>query len=140
MLLLVAIAPLFAPFVTNSEFWAALMENSNMEVIHALSYSEIVRQCVADPNEVFKLSVQNDKTIQRAVKVVSVFDELQKAGAAYTLGIIGKDQETYNVVFKGLVALYILERLQFMASLQLLLLLWNKVIFKVLVRWYRKLC
>lgn len=111
-----AIAPLFAPFVTNSEFWAALMENSNMEVIHALSYSEIVRQCVADPNEVFKLSVQNDKTIQRAVKVVSVFDELQKAGAAYTLGIIGKDQETYNIVFKGLVALYILERLQFLAS------------------------
>ena len=111
-----AIAPLFAPFVTNSELWAALMENSNMEVIHALSYSEIVRQCVADPNEVFKLSVQNDKTIQRAVKVVSVFDELQKAGAAYTLGIIGKNQETYNTVFKGLVALYILERLQFMAS------------------------
>lgn len=111
-----AVAPLFAPFVTNSEFWAALMENSNMEVIHALSYSEIVRQCVPDPSEVFKISMQNDKTIQRAVKVVSVFDELQKAGAEYTLGIRKNDQETYNIVFKGLVALYILERLQFMAS------------------------
>lgn len=111
-----AIAPLFAPFVTNSELWAALMENSNMEVIHALSYSEIVRQCVANPADVFKLSVQNEKTIQRAVKVVSVFDELQKAGAEYTLGIRKNDQSTYNIVFKGLVALYILERLQFMAS------------------------
>lgn len=111
-----AIAPLFAPFVTNSELWAALMENSNMEVIHALSYSEIVRQCVANPTDVFKLSVQNEKTIQRAVKVVSVFDELQKAGAKYTLGIRKNDQSTYNIVFKGLVALYILERLQFMAS------------------------
>jgi ribonucleoside-diphosphate reductase beta chain len=111
-----AIAPLFAPFVTNSELWAALMENSNMEVIHALSYSEIVRQCVADPTDVFKLSVQNEKTIQRAVKVVSVFDELQKAGAEYTLGIRKNDQSTYNIVFKGLVALYILERLQFLAS------------------------
>ena len=111
-----AIAPLFAPFVTNSELWAALMENSNMEVIHALSYSEIVRQCVADPTDVFKLSVQNEKTIQRAVKVVSVFDDLQKAGAEYTLGIRKNDQSTYNIVFKGLVALYILERLQFMAS------------------------
>lgn len=111
-----AIAPLFAPFVTNSELWAALMENSNMEVIHALSYSEIVRQCVSNPEEVFKLSVENEKTIQRAVKVVSVFDALQKAGAEYTLGIIGKNQETYNTVFKGMVALYILERLQFMAS------------------------
>lgn len=111
-----AIAPLFAPFVTNSELWAALMENSNMEVVHALSYSEIVRQCVANPDDVFKLSVQNEKTIQRAVKVVSVFDALQKAGAEYTLGIRKNDQDTYNVVFKGLVALYILERLQFMAS------------------------
>ena len=111
-----AIAPLFAPFVTNSELWAALMENSNMEVIHALSYSEIVRQCVADPTDVFKLSVQNEKTIQRAVKVVSVFDDLQKAGAEYTLGIRKNDQSTYNIVFKGLVALYILERLQFLAS------------------------
>ena len=111
-----AIAPLFAPFVTNSELWAALMENSNMEVVHALSYSEIVRQCVTNPDEVFKLSVQNDKTIQRAVKVVSVFDALQKAGAEYTLGIRKNDQDTYNIVFKGLVALYILERLQFMAS------------------------
>lgn len=111
-----AIAPLFAPFVTNSELWAALMENSNMEVIHALSYSEIVRQCVANPTDVFKLSVQNEKTIQRAVKVVSVFDDLQKAGAEYTLGVRKNDQSTYNIVFKGLVALYILERLQFMAS------------------------
>ena len=61
--------------------------------LFTLSYSEIVRQYkVADPNEVFKLSVQNDKTIQRAVKVVSVFDELQKAGIGYrhSLGIIGK--------------------------------------------------
>lgn len=84
--------------------------------IHALSYSEIVRQCVSNPEDVFKLSVENEKTIQRAVKVVSVFDALQKAGAEYTLGIIGKNQETYNTVFKGMVALYILERLQFMAS------------------------
>jgi ribonucleoside-diphosphate reductase beta chain len=111
-----AIAPLFAPFVTNSELWAALMENSNMEVVHALSYSEIVRQCVTNPDDVFKLSVQNEKTLQRAVKIVSVFNDLQKAGAEYTLGIRKNDQETYNVVFKGLVALYILERLSFMSS------------------------
>ena len=111
-----AIAPLFAPFVTNSECWAAMMENSNMEAIHALSYSEIVRQCVSNPDEVFKLSVENDKTIQRAVKVVQVFDDLEKAGAEYRLGIRKNDQDTYNIVFKGMVALYILERLQFMSS------------------------
>lgn len=111
-----AVAPLFAPFVTNSELWAVLMENSNMEVIHALSYSEIVRQCIADPNDVFKLAVENNKIISRAEKIVSVFDDLQKSGAEYVLNIRGNNQNTYNVVFKGIVALYILERLSFMAS------------------------
>lgn len=111
-----AIAPLFAPFVTNSELWAVLMENSNMEVIHALSYSEIVRQCVPDTKEVFEMVMLNENTIQRALKVVGVFDDLAKAGAEYTLGSRGNTQDTYNYVFKGMVALYILERLQFMAS------------------------
>ena len=111
-----AIAPLFAPFVTNSELWAALMENSNMEVIHALSYSEIVRQCVVNPDDVFELAAKNDKIIGRAAKIVSVFDDLQRAGAEYILNIREDNQITYNIVFKGLVALYILERLSFMAS------------------------
>lgn len=111
-----AIAPLFAPFITNSELWAVMMENSNMEVIHALSYSEIVRQCVVDTNEVFEMVMLNEHTIQRATIVVKVFDDLARVGAEYTLGLRGKTQDTYNQVFKGIVALYILERLQFMAS------------------------
>jgi ribonucleoside-diphosphate reductase beta chain len=111
-----AIAPLFAPFVTNSELWAVLMENSNMEVVHALTYSEIVRQCVPNTKEVFDMVMLNENTIGRALKVVSVFDELEKAGAEYKLGIRTNDQDTYNIVFKGVAALYILERLQFMSS------------------------
>lgn len=111
-----AIAPLFAPFVTNSELWAVLMENSNMEVVHALTYSEIVRQCVPNTKEVFDMVMLNENTIGRALKVVSVFDELEKAGAEYKLGLRKNDQNTYNIVFKGVAALYILERLQFMSS------------------------
>lgn len=111
-----AIAPLLAPFVTNSELWAVLMENSNMEVIHALSYSEIVRQCVSDPREVFEMVINNENTIKRATKVVEVFDTLARVGAEYTLKMRDNNQDTYNHVFKGMVALYILERLQFMAS------------------------
>lgn len=84
--------------------------------IHALSYSEIVRQCVPDTKEVFEMVMLNENTIKRALRVVGVFDDLAKAGAEYTLGIRSNDQQTYNIVFKGMVALYILERLQFMAS------------------------
>lgn len=111
-----SIAPLFAPFVTNSELWAALVENTNMEVIHALTYSEIVRQCVPDPAEVFKMVMESEQTIARAEVVNRAFDKLALCGAQYTLGLRKNDQSTYNIVFTALCALYFLERLQFMSS------------------------
>lgn len=111
-----AIAPLFAPFVTNSEAWAAMMENSNMEIIHALSYSEIIRLCIKDPNEIFNMIMTNPAFSERAGKVVTLFNELEKVGAEYKLGLRENDQETYNTVFLGMFALYVLERLQFMSS------------------------
>lgn len=111
-----SIAPLLAPFITNSEFWAAIMENSNMEVVHALSYSEAVRQCVPNTREVFEMVMLNKKTLKRAEKVIQVFNDLAEVGAEYMLGIRKNDQTTYNFVFIGLATLYILERLQFMSS------------------------
>jgi ribonucleoside-diphosphate reductase beta chain len=111
-----SIAPLFAPFVTNSELWAGLVENTNMEVIHALTYSEIVRQCVSDPRDVFKMVMESEQTIARASVVNTAFDNLAHAGAAYSLGIRKNSQETYNTVFIAMFALYFLERLQFMSS------------------------
>jgi ribonucleoside-diphosphate reductase beta chain len=111
-----AIAPLLAPFVTNSEFWEALLENTNMEVTHAKTYSEIVRQCVPDPSEVFKMVMESEQTIARADVVNRAFDRLALAGAQYTLGLRKADQSTYNIIFTALCALYFLERLQFMSS------------------------
>lgn len=111
-----AIAPAFAPFVTNSELWEALLENSNMEITHAKTYSEIVRQCVPDANEVFKMVMENEKTLARCDTVNKAFSGLIKIGASYTLGYVRNNQTTYNAVFMGMFALYILERLQFMSS------------------------
>lgn len=111
-----SIAPLLAPFVTNSELWAGLVENTNMEVIHALTYSEIVRQCVSDPSEVFKMVMESQHTLVRAEVINRAFDRLALAGAQYTLGLRKNDQSTYNVVFTAMCALYFLERLQFMSS------------------------
>jgi ribonucleoside-diphosphate reductase beta chain len=117
-----SIAPLLAPFVTNSELWAALLENTNMEVVHALTYSEIVRQCVADPSEVFKMVMENEKTIARSSTVNKVFDGLAVMGALRTLKENGVnqfavgEQTQYNTAFMAVVALCCLERIQFMAS------------------------
>jgi len=115
-----SIAPLLAPFVSNSEVWASLMKQSEVECLHALSYSEIIRQTIRDTNEIFEQIMLNDEMVKRAHKVVEVFDSLQTAGAMYTLKQIpNKDftiEDIRKVVLKGVVTLYCLERLQFMSS------------------------
>lgn len=111
-----SIASLFAPFVTNSELWTALVKNTEIENLHALTYSEIVRQCVPDPQEVFKRVMYNDMVINRLDVFSEVFEELRIAGAKYTLGLVENSQELYNIVFLAFIALYILERIQFMVS------------------------
>lgn len=111
-----AIAPLFAPFVTNSELWAALLENTNMEVIHALTYSEIVRQCVPDPQEVFKMVMENERTLERSKIVANIFDKVAEYGAEYTAWREAPDDGLYASVVAAVIALYALERIQFMSS------------------------
>jgi ribonucleoside-diphosphate reductase beta chain len=110
-----SIAPLFAPFITNSEFWAAILKNSEIEVLHALTYSEIVRQCIPDPNTIFEQIHHNEHIIGRMEPVSKAFSELRIAGAQYILGLIS-DEEAYPIVMKALIALYALERGQFVAS------------------------
>lgn len=118
-----AIAPLLAPFVTNSELWEALLENTNMEVTHAKTYSHIVRQCVPDPQEVFKMVMESEQTLGRASTVHLVFDELATVGAFKALTDAGYKgfppigwDTYYDAVMKAMFALYALERIQFMSS------------------------
>lgn len=111
-----AIAPAFAPFVTNSELWEGLLENTNIEIVHAKTYSEIVRQCVSDPSEVFKMVMENEETLERCGTLNRAFSCLIRTGARYTLGLVENSQSTYNAVFNGMFALYLLERLQFLSS------------------------
>lgn len=110
-----AIAPLLAPFVTNSELWEALLENTNMEVTHAKTYSNIVQQCVPDPADVFRMVMESNATLSRASTVNAAFDRLANAGALHTLGDL-ESWAAYESVMEGMFALYGLERIQFMSS------------------------
>lgn len=110
-----AIVAAFAPFITNSEYWAALLKVSEIEVLHALTYSEIVRVCMANPEDIFARIMQSEDITGRMEPVVAAFNELIEIGAKYRLKMVSKD-ECYPVVMKGLVALFCLERLQFVDS------------------------
>lgn len=109
-------ATLLAPFITNSEFWLAQAKNQEIEGLHALTYSEIVRQCIPDVNTIFRSIVENEKITGRSKVVFNVMEDLAFAGAQYNLGLIKADQALFNRVFKGLIAMYLAERLQFMSS------------------------
>lgn len=109
-----SIAPLFAPFITNSELWAAWLKISEIEVLHALTYSEIVRQCIRNPNEIFEKIMGNEKIIGRLNTISKTFSKLRKSGAERILGE-HKDSH-YDDVMTAVTALYAFERLQFIIS------------------------
>ncbi len=111
-----SISVLLAPFITDSDFWLAVTKNSELENTHWLTYAEIVRLCIPDPQDVFKQVMENEKVLTRAQGIEGALLDLQKAGAEYTLGLVENNQELYNRVFLGITAIYILERMLFMDS------------------------
>ena len=110
-----SIAALFAPFVTSSDLWDAWVKITEIENLHALTYSEIVRQCVPDVDKVFERVMHNEKIHARMRIISEAFEELRITGAKYVLGMISKE-DAYPVVMKAVVALYCLERGQFVVS------------------------
>lgn len=111
-----AIAPVLAPFITSSELWAAWQRISDNEVIHAATYSEIVRGSFDDPTVILDEILSVKQALNRLETVSKFFADGYTASHKYALGMIPNDQNTYNTVFKMIAALYGMERIQFIAS------------------------
>lgn len=110
-----SISALLAPFITNSEYGHLVQRISENECLHSLTYSNIVRQCISDPQEVFNMVYKHQEVLDRAAIVGKVLGELKEIGAKYTLGMVSSE-ECKPFVMKGLVAIYALERISFMSS------------------------
>ena len=111
-----SIISLMAPFITSSELWAAWQRVSDNEVIHAASYSEIVRMSFDDPKQVLTEILELKETLSRLDTVAEIFNNMYIVSHEYALGLRANDQETYNQVFLTICTLLMLERVQFMAS------------------------
>lgn len=111
-----SIAPVLAPFITSSELWAAWQRVSDNEVVHAATYSEIVRNSFDDPSVILEEVLSVQQAMERLTTVARIFAEGYEASHLYAIGKVPNDQMTYNKVFKMIAALYGLERVQFMAS------------------------
>ena len=111
-----AIAPVLAPFITSSELWAAWQRISDNEVVHAATYSEIVRNSFDDPSAIIEEILRVEEAHARLERVSKAFADGFEASHKYALGQIPNDQTTYNAVFMTVIALFCMERVQFMAS------------------------
>ena len=111
-----SIAPVMASFVTSSELWAAMQRISDNEVLHSATYSEIVRNSFDDPSVILDEVLKVEEAMERMTNVSGVFSHAYKVSHEYALRQRENDQDTYNAAFMVMVALLILERVQFMSS------------------------
>lgn len=98
------------------ELWAAWQRISDNEVVHAATYSEIVRASFDNPREVLDKILAITEAMQRLETVAREFKWIRERGLRFQLGEVPPDQETYNATFMFSFVMLVLERLQFMAS------------------------
>lgn len=111
-----SILNILAPVLTDSRVFAGYARITENECLHALTYSEIVRNSFKDPQVILDEILKVQEAQERLVTVAKVMGEAHDASHAYACGTIANDQELYNKIFKFFMALYYLERVQFMAS------------------------
>ena len=85
--------------------------------LHALTYSEIVRNSFENPDEVLESVLGETKALQRLETVANVFANVYEVSHKLSLGMIDRDSdEAYDAIMSFVVTMLILERIQFMAS------------------------
>lgn len=111
-----AIATIMGPVCSSTELWCGYVKINENENVHGLTYSEIVRSSFDNPDTVLHEILQVKEAMQRLTAVARIMKAAHDVSHMYALGQIKATQEAYNAIFMFLVAIYFLERVQFMAS------------------------
>lgn len=135
-----AIAPIVAPFVSSTELWACWQRISDNEVLHASTYSEIVRNSFDNPDEVLSEVLKVTESLQRAKTISDVFQNTYVVSHKLALGEVEKNQETYNQIFMFVCALYMMERIQFINSFAVTFAIAETNVFVPIANAVRKIC
>jgi ribonucleoside-diphosphate reductase beta chain len=111
-----SIAAVLAPVCTSSEAWSGWVEITRNEIVHAATYSEIVRNSFDSPDDILAEILSVQEAIGRLRVVSEVFSQAFAASHDYARGARDNDQDTYNAIYLFIVALLCMERIQFLAS------------------------
>lgn len=110
------ITPVMAGFVTDQTAFDLYQAIGNNEVVHGRTYSEIVKFSFDDPETVMHEVLGVVEHRQRLKTVAKVFKEAYVASHELALGLRKRDQKSFEIFFRFVVALFIMERGQFMIS------------------------
>lgn len=105
-----SITSLIIQYCTNSEAEGLFTAQALFEVIHARTYSHIVKQTFLNPNDMIKQTYQNTEVLRRARNAITVFDGLANLPAN------ASDEDKRRALLRVVVALMALEAISFMAS------------------------
>lgn len=109
--------PILAPFISSTEAFAAYTEITKNEIVHTLTYSEIVRNSFDNPEEVFGEILAITESLARLDTVSKVFSTIYKVSHEYALGLRqASDIEVQDAVWTFIATMLCVERLQFMSS------------------------
>ena len=95
------------------EYEARIADN---EIVHALTYANMVETSFADPGRVRAEILNSEQIRSRLLPVARALSAIARRGHEYRLGIAQDDIDTYSYGLLYEVIMYILEKLQFNPS------------------------
>lgn len=139
------IAPIMAPFISAPELWAAWSRIGENEVLHATTYSEIVRLSFDDPSVVLQEVLRVREAMERISAVAHAMNNAYTVSHQLALGILDVNkkedfEKAYDAAFMFTVALLALERIQFMASFAVTFAIGETGVFMPIAKAVQKIC
>jgi ribonucleoside-diphosphate reductase beta chain len=112
-----SIAFIISMYDVAPELYTTWLEVTRNENVHALTYSEIVKNSFDNPSEVMAELMANQESLERLGTIGEVMNNAQRIGLKRMLDQSSVSyEEAYEAILMFTVALYCLERLQFIAS------------------------
>lgn len=111
-----SIITILAPFNPAMEIFVPFCRIQDNENVHGLTYSDIIKGSFDNPDEVLGGLLAKAEPMKRLEVIGGVFADIIQAGIDFRSGKIVEDQDLHNKLYMFFVALFLLERVQFMTS------------------------
>jgi ribonucleoside-diphosphate reductase beta chain len=135
------IIPIVAPFISSTELWIAWVKVGEIENLHALTYSEIVRNSFADPALVMAEILAETEALKRISTVARAFSKIKDISLRVATGEISRDSdEAYDAIMLFVCVNLIMERVQFMASFAITFAVAETGAFLPIGQYVQKIC